>query len=168
MLPYPHTPILHRRCHTLKSKFLLFIWAENHSEDIVSVATLGCETTYTSQVIWNTRIVDEICQETTKSVPPSVFVKYCWSVHIFAARILKRERSVKTGGADVEAAFSRMVDIISSAMYRDCTLYIHRAENSDILANYYSFLAQNFSQINSIKTCIFHPLHYHSSWYINI
>jgi hypothetical protein len=39
------------RCHTLKIKFLLFILAENHSDDMVSVATLGCETTYISQVM---------------------------------------------------------------------------------------------------------------------
>jgi hypothetical protein len=39
------------RCHTLKIKFLLFIWAENLSENMVSLAILGCETTYINQVM---------------------------------------------------------------------------------------------------------------------
>jgi hypothetical protein len=53
---------------------------------------------------------------------------------------------VKTGGADVEAAFSRMVDITSYAteIVMKLVLYIHRAEHRDILANYYSFLASKF------------------------
>jgi hypothetical protein len=39
------------RCHTIKIKFLPFIWAENHSKDMVSVANLDCETAYLSQVM---------------------------------------------------------------------------------------------------------------------
>jgi hypothetical protein len=81
------------RCHTLKIKFLLCIWAENLSKNMVSVATLCCETIYINQVMWNTRLVEEMCKETTKTAPLRVVVKYCWSVHIFAARILKREMS---------------------------------------------------------------------------
>jgi hypothetical protein len=54
--------------------------------------------------------------------------------------------SVKTWDADVEAAFARIVDIISSAteIVMKLVLYTHRAEHSDILANYYSFLASKF------------------------
>jgi hypothetical protein len=54
--------------------------------------------------------------------------------------------SVKTEGADVEAVFARMIDIISSAteIVMKLVLYIHRAEHSDTLANYYSFLASTF------------------------
>jgi hypothetical protein len=53
---------------------------------------------------------------------------------------------VNTGGADVEAAFARMVDINSSVteIVMKLVLYIHRAEHSDILANYYLFLASKF------------------------
>jgi hypothetical protein len=53
---------------------------------------------------------------------------------------------VKTGGTNVEMAFARMVDIISSAteVVMKLVLYIHRAEHSNILAKYYPFLASNF------------------------
>jgi hypothetical protein len=50
------------------------------------------------------------------------------------------------GRCNVEAAFARMVDIISSAtaIAMKLVLYIHRAEHSDILSKYYSFLASKF------------------------
>jgi hypothetical protein len=44
---------------------------------MVSVASVGCETTNMSQVMWNTKSVEEICEKTTKSASLRVVVKYC-------------------------------------------------------------------------------------------